>query len=74
MQMPNMKKKGIEPLKVWAAPINDWIRDMANIGSSVKHANKIGQSIVKGYGPKKNSVLQLWELWSFATKSCTRHV
>lgn len=46
MQIPNIKKKKvIRPLKVWAAPLDDWLRDVSNTDSNVKHANKIGQSI-----------------------------
>jgi hypothetical protein len=36
-------KKVIRPLKVQAVPIDDWIRDMTNVGSNMCHANIVGQ-------------------------------
>jgi hypothetical protein len=39
--IPNIKF--IKPLKAQAAPIDEWIRDVTDIGSNVYHANMVKQ-------------------------------
>ena len=41
-------KKDVKPLKVWAMPMDKWIRDMTNIDCNVYHTNIIVQTIARG--------------------------
>ena len=38
----------IRPLKAWAEAVDEWMRDMTDIGSHEHHATIIGQAIARG--------------------------
>lgn len=47
-------------------PIDDWIRDMTNIGSNVYHANIIGQGRARG--------VQYQNVWHFTCKEAVSKI